>query len=71
LKKLKKYLLSSLLLLFFFEGCIPSKPTEDIELLPSERLINKLEANRRKIRNFEGVGIFEIESEQYNNSATF
>jgi len=58
-------------MLFFFEGCIPSKPTEDIELLPSERLINKLEANRRKIRNFEGVGIFEIESEQYNNSATF
>ena len=53
------------------DGCIPSKPTEDIELLPSERLINKLEANRRKIKNFEGIGIFEIESEQYNNSASF
>ena len=59
------------LFLVFVEGCVPSKPTEDYELLPSERLINKLEANRRKIKNFEGVGVFEIESEQFNNSANF
>ncbi|MBT8379455.1 MAG: DUF4292 domain-containing protein [Ignavibacteria bacterium] len=55
----------------FYNGCVPSKPTDEIELLPSERLINKLEANRRKIKNFEGVGIIEIESEQYDNSASF
>ena len=71
MKIITKFLLSTILLLFLFDGCVPSKPTEDIELLPSERLINKLEANRRKIKNFEGVGIFEIESEQYNNSASF
>lgn len=57
--------------IFLSDGCVPSKPTEDIELLPSERLINKLEANRRKIKNFEGIGVFEIESDQYNNSANF
>ena len=57
--------------IFLFDGCVPSKPTEDVELLPSERLINKLEANRRKIKNFEGVGVFEIESDQYSNSANF
>lgn len=56
---------------FLFDGCVPSKPTEDVELLPSERLINKLEANRRKIKNFEGIGVFEIESDQYSNSANF
>jgi len=71
LKIVKNFLLPALLLLFLFNGCVPSKPTEDIELLPSERLINKLEANRRKIKNFEGVGIFEIESDQFNNSASF
>jgi outer membrane lipoprotein-sorting protein len=64
-----------LIVLFVFivliDGCVPSKPVEDIELLPSERLINKLEANRRKIKNFEGIGVFEIESEQFNNSANF
>ena len=56
---------------FIFESCVPSKPTEDVELLPSERLINKLEANRRKIKNFEGVGVFEIQSDIYSNSANF
>ena len=71
MKVLKNCLLPTLLILFLFDGCVPSKPTEDIELLPSERLINKLEANRRKIKNFEGVGIFEIESDQFNNSASF
>ena len=71
MKIVKNFFLPALLLLFLFDGCVPSKPTEDIELLPSERLINKLEANRRKIKNFEGVGIFEIESDQFNNSASF
>lgn len=71
MKIIRSSLILLSLFLFFVEGCVPSKPTEDYELLPSERLINKLEANRRKIKNFEGVGVFEIESEQYNNSANF
>ncbi|MEE9449536.1 MAG: DUF4292 domain-containing protein [Ignavibacteriaceae bacterium] len=57
--------------LLIFQGCIPSKPLDEIELLPSERLINKLEVNRRKIKSFEGVGTIEIESDRYDNSASF
>lgn len=68
---IKRIAVTVIILLFFMEGCVPSKPIEDEELLSSERLINKLEANRRKIKNFEGVGTFEIESEQYSNSANF
>jgi hypothetical protein len=60
-----------IILSLFYSGCIPSKPTEDIEILPSERLINKLEVNRRKIRNFEGSGILEIKSGRIDNSANF
>jgi outer membrane biogenesis lipoprotein LolB len=60
-----------MLLIVTLDGCVPSKPIEDEELLSSERLINKLEANRRKIKNFEGVGVFEIDSEQFSNSASF
>lgn len=71
MKIFNRILLPIFVLFFLFEGCVPSKPTEDVELLPSERLINKLEANRRKIKNFEGIGVFEIESEQFNNSANF
>ena len=66
-----QFLIVLFVLIILIDGCVPSKPVEDIELLPSERLINKLEANRRKIKNFEGIGVFEIESEQFNNSANF
>lgn len=57
--------------IFVIEGCIPSKPTEDIELLSSERLINKLEVNRRRIKNFEGNGTLTVKSSQFDNSASF
>lgn len=50
---------------------MPSKPTEEVELLPTERLLNKLEANRRRIRTFEGNGTITIKSNEFNNSATF
>jgi len=52
-------------------GCVPSQPTEEFELLPSERLTNKLEANRRKIKNFEGSGTIFVKSPAMDNSATF
>jgi outer membrane lipoprotein-sorting protein len=52
-------------------GCVPSKPTEEVEILPTERLLNKLEANRRRIRTFEGNGTITIKSNEFNNSATF
>ena len=52
-------------------GCVPSKPTEEVEILPTERLVNKLEANRRRIRSFEGNGTITIKSSQFNNSASF
>ncbi|MCW8817658.1 MAG: hypothetical protein OQK52_07295, partial [Ignavibacteriaceae bacterium] len=71
MKLVDKFLIAVLLLFFVLDGCVPSKPTEEAEILSSERLINKLEANRRKIKNFEGVGTFEIQSEQFNDGASF
>ena len=71
MKLLDKFLFAVLILFFLLEGCVPSKPTEEAEILSSERLINKLEANRRKIKNFEGVGTFDIKSEEFNDGATF
>ena len=60
-----------LLNIYFIPGCVPSKPTEEVEILPSERLINRLEVNRRRIKNFEGNGTLSVKSSRYNNSATF
>lgn len=54
-----------------FDGCVPSKPTEEVEILSSERLINKLEVNRRKIKSFEGNGTILVKNSQLNNSASF
>ena len=71
MKHIIRLLIAAVLLPVLFNACVPSKPIDEIELLPSERLINKLEANRRKIKNFEGVGIIKIESELYDNSASF
>ena len=54
-----------------FDGCVPSKPTDDVEILSSERLINKLEVNRRRIKSFEGNGTILVKNSQMNNSASF
>lgn len=61
----------AILTLLFSEGCVPSKPTEEVEILSSERLINKLEVNRRRIKNFEGSGTLAVKSSQFDNSASF
>jgi outer membrane lipoprotein-sorting protein len=72
---LKKYILLLFLFIelipFLFNGCVPSQPNDEVELLPSERLINKLEVNRRRIRSFEGYGTISVKSPKINNSANF
>ncbi len=73
---MKKILLSILALLLFvtlfhFNGCVPAQTSEDIEILPADRLVKRLEANRRKIRAFEGTGTIDIKSPAFTNSATF
>ncbi|HEY6907529.1 MAG TPA: DUF4292 domain-containing protein [Ignavibacteriaceae bacterium] len=72
---MKRYIIPLLLLVeiipFIINGCVPSQPGDEIELLPSERLINKLEVNRRRIKSFEGYGTIEVKSPRMNNSANF
>ncbi len=58
-------------LFLIISGCVPSQPTEEFEMLPSERLTNKLEANRRKIKSFEGTGTIFVNTPSMDNSATF
>jgi len=71
LRKLSLIILFLSSILFIITGCVPSQPTEEFELLPSERLTNKLEANRRKIKTFEGSGTIFVNSPSMDNSATF
>jgi outer membrane lipoprotein-sorting protein len=71
LKKISLIILFLSNILILINGCVPSQPTEDFELLPSERLTNKLEANRRKIKNFEGTGTIFVKTPSMDNSANF
>lgn len=71
MKKISLTILFLANILLIITGCVPSQPTEEFELLPSERLTNKLEANRRKIKNFEGTGTLFVKSAIMDNSATF
>ena len=72
---MKKYSLILLLPIFFIilfiSGCVPSKPSEEVEILPAERLVNKLEANRRRIKSFEGSGTLVVQTSNTENKASF
>ncbi|GMU86494.1 MAG: hypothetical protein AMXMBFR48_17360 [Ignavibacteriales bacterium] len=69
----KQIYIASLMLIIFglIPGCVPSKPTEEVEILAADRLVVKLEANRRKIKSFEGNGTISVQSPQFSNSASF
>jgi outer membrane lipoprotein-sorting protein len=50
---------------------VPSKPVYEEEVLPADRLVKKLEANRRKIKTFEGSGVLNVESPNLEAKASF
>ncbi len=72
--KIKFFLLTFVLasiFVSFFNGCSSTTTSEEVEILPADRLVKKLEANRRKIRSFEGNGTLTIKTPDFNNSASF
>jgi len=56
---------------FLLDSCVPSKPAEEEKLFPSERLIKRLEGNRRKVKTFRGTGKLDIETENFGANANF
>lgn len=65
------FIVTAQIIIFSLSGCVPSKPTEEVELIPSERLVKKLEANRRKVKNFEGTGNIDISTKDFSGTADF
>ncbi len=64
-------LISALIVILQLNGCAPSKPAEEIRLISADRLIKKLEANRRKIKTFTGNGTLSIKSSSLNAKSSF
>jgi outer membrane lipoprotein-sorting protein len=70
---MKKSLLLTIvfILSIFLDACVPSKPAEEEKIFPSDRLIKKLEGNRRKVKTFRGTGKLDIETENFGANANF
>ncbi len=54
-----------------FSSCVPSKPVEEERILPADRLMKKLEVNRRKIKTFLGSGTINLDSPELTAKASF
>ncbi|MBU1677306.1 MAG: DUF4292 domain-containing protein [Bacteroidetes bacterium] len=59
------------LLLSFIIGCVPSKPVDEEKVFPADRLLKKLEGNRRKIKTFSGSGVLNITSPELTAAVNF
>lgn len=57
--------------LIYFEGCAPSKPLQLERTISPDRLIKRLEANRRKIKNFTGNGTISIKTLELDTRSSF
>lgn len=73
--KFKKITLRKILIqifvITFLISCVPSKTAYREKILPADRLIKKLEANRRKIKTFQGTGTLNIKTPKTKAKAHF
>jgi len=58
-------------IVILLSSCVPSKPIEEESVLPADRLIKKIETNRRKVKTFRGTGLLEIKSPDIDATASF
>lgn len=69
-KLLTGYLLIIITVLFI-SSCVPSKPVEEERILPADRLVKKLEANRRNVKTFSGSGVINVSGPEVTANANF
>ena len=63
--------LMSFFSILFIDGCIPSKPVQEERLISADRLIKRLEANRRKIKTLSGYGTIAIKTTDIDAKSSF
>lgn len=67
---IKKYLLLVIAGLFIY-GCVPTKEISDERSISADRLLKRVEANRRKVKTFLGIGTLDIKSSEINAKSNF
>lgn len=63
--------LVSFLSVLFLNGCVPSKQVEEERVISADRLMKRLEANRRKVKSFTGTGTIYINSPDIDAKSNF
>ncbi|MEN8193446.1 MAG: DUF4292 domain-containing protein [Bacteroidota bacterium] len=68
----KKYYLGIFILsIVFITSCSTEKTVTTEKILPADRLIRKLEGNRRTIKTFNGKGVLNIRSANFKGKTSF
>lgn len=71
MKKTSLCLIGGIAILAFLFGCVPSKPVYEEKTASFERLVKKIEANKRRIKTFYGVGNLGVFSKEENLTGNF
>ncbi|MDQ7815534.1 MAG: DUF4292 domain-containing protein [Melioribacteraceae bacterium] len=71
MKKSLFIILSLIIIILSAEGCAPTKLITEERMISADRLIKKLEANRRKIKTFRGTGVLSVSSSVLNAKSNF
>lgn len=58
-------------ILIFLFGCVPSKPVYEEKTASYDRLVKKIEANKRRIKTFYGIGSIGVFSQGENLNGNF
>ncbi|NJD23340.1 MAG: DUF4292 domain-containing protein [Melioribacter sp.] len=70
-KSLFVFMTAILISQFYLNGCAPSTPVQLDRMISSDRLIKRLEANRRKIKSFVGSGSISIKTAELDAKSSF
>ena len=70
-KSLFVFLIAALISQLYLNGCAPSTPVLVDRMISSDRLIKRLEANRRKIKSFVGTGSISIKTAELDAKSSF
>ncbi len=55
----------------YFSGCAATKMVEEEKSISAERIVKRLEANRRKVKSFIGNGTITINTSELNSKSSF
>lgn len=67
----KVLLILSIMTIAYLTGCTATKPLEEEQSISAERIVKRLEANRRKIKSFVGTGTIFIITKELNTRSSF